>query len=243
MSKNIEFNSIDGYMTEVQRFIPYSEDKIQEALKELQIDVEAAMGEGKSPSAEFGSPRDVALNLTESHPDWYAKRASWWTRLAAFLIDLFIETVLLVIYLGGGFFLIIAFVMPYDELVQEFNRWGSETFNMIELLTPTNILLIAIISFLTITTMLIILGYNIALEYYLGATIGKKLFNLLVVDQVGVRITWKQAIIRNFSKILISEELLPFDVVLGMILQKMNPEKTKNQRGLDILAETIVIKQ
>ena len=243
MSKNIELDTIAGFIDEVRRFIPYSEDKIQNALKELQIDVEAAMGEGKTPSVEFGAPRDVALNITESHPEWYSKRAGWWTRFSAFLIDLFVETLVLVIYLGSGFLVTIAFVMPYDELVQEFNKWGSETFDLMELFTPTNALLIGIISFLTITTMLIILGYNVVLEYYFGATIGKKLLNLLVIDQTGVRITWKQAIIRNFSKILISEELLPFDVVLGMILQKVNPEKTQNQRGLDILAETIVVKQ
>lgn len=86
------------------------------------------------------------------------------------------------------------------------------------------------------------MGYNAVLEYHFGATIGKRLLSLVVVDQSGVRISWKQALIRNLYKFLVSEELLPFDVMLGMILEKMDPEKTKNQRGLDILAETTVIK-
>ena len=103
MSKNIELDTIEGYMDEVRRFIPYSEEKIQEALKELQIDVEAAMGEGKTPTAEFGPPRDVALNITESHPEWYNNRAGWWFRLGAYLLDFFIEFTVLFIYLGAGF--------------------------------------------------------------------------------------------------------------------------------------------
>ncbi|MFX1514739.1 MAG: hypothetical protein ACFFC6_00375, partial [Promethearchaeota archaeon] len=51
-------------------------------------------------------------------------------------------------------------------------------------------------------------------------------------------ITWTQAVIRNLSKIF---ALLLLDVVLGMILKKQNPEKTQKQRGMDILAETIVV--
>ncbi len=245
MSENSKLKTIDGYIDEVRRFIPYSKEKTQEAIKELRIDIEAALvdADRKSPSIEFGSPREVALNIMESHPEWYSKRAGWWIRLGAFLFDLFIETILLVIYLGAGFLLIITFVIPYDELVQEFEKWGQESFNHLELFTPEKLLLIILISFFSITTVMLLLGYNIVLEYYLGATFGKKLLKLLVVDQTGIRITWKQAIIRNLSKLLISEEILPFDVVLGMILEKLDPKKTQKQRGLDILAETIVVKQ
>ncbi|MFX0086110.1 MAG: RDD family protein, partial [Candidatus Hodarchaeota archaeon] len=125
--------------------------------------------------------------------------------------------------------------------MQEFSNWekGTSTLNYF---SAQGLLLLLFISFLTITTVIILIGYNAVLEYYFGATIGKKILKLGVVDQTGVAINWKQAIIRNLSKILISEEILPFDIVLGMILGKLNPEKTRNQRGLDILAETIVIK-
>ncbi|MFW9904324.1 MAG: RDD family protein [Candidatus Thorarchaeota archaeon] len=244
MSKNIELDTIDGYMDEVRHFIPYSEDKIQEALKELQIDVEAAMEEGKTPSAEFGPPRDVALNITESHSEWYSKRAGWWIRLSAFLLDLLIEFIVLVIYLGAGFLAIITFIMPYDDLLQEFQSWEQESFNFFELFTQLDsLLLIILMSSFFITTVIFLIGYSTVLEYTFGATFGKKLLKILVVDQTGIRITWKQAIIRNLSKFLISEQILPFDVVLGMILEKLDPEKTQKQRGLDILAETIVVKQ
>ncbi|UCE13012.1 MAG: RDD family protein [Candidatus Heimdallarchaeota archaeon] len=245
MNENIKLNTIDGYIDEVRRYIPYTKEKTQEAINEFQIDVEAAMAdtESKPPSTVFGSPRDVALNIIESHPEWYSKRAGWWLRLGAYLLDFFIEMIFLLIYLSAGFLLLITFNMPLDELMQEFDERGQESFQLIDLFTPEKLLLIIFITFLTITTVMIFLGYNAVLEYYFGATPGKRLLNLLVVDQTGIRISWKQAIIRNVSKILISEELLPFDVVLGMILEKFDPEKTQKQRGLDILAETIVIKQ
>jgi len=51
----------------------------------------------------------------------------------------------------------------------------------------------------------------------------------------------RQAIIRNLSKIVLGEFLI-LDTVLGMILERQTPERTHYQRGLDILAETIVIK-
>lgn len=245
MSENIKLNSIDGYIDEVRRLLPYHEEKIQDTLKELRIDIEAAVvdADRKPPSAVFGSPRDVALNIMASHPEWYSKRAGWWIRLVAYVLDLFIEMSLLFIYLGTGFIAIITFIMPLDELMQEFQSWEQESFNFFELFTPQSLLLIILISFFFITTVILLVGYSTVLEYYFGATPGKKLLNLLVIDQTGIRITWKQAIIRNLSKILISEEILPFDVVLGMILEKLDPEKTQKQRGLDILAETIVIKQ
>lgn len=239
MGKINELNQIDLYIKEVSRLLPYPKSKKKEALDELRIDVQAAMkdSEGETPSMVFGTPFDVAKNVSQGH-DWHNKRARWRTRLFAWMIDLIIEGSLIIIFLGVGFLILIMTVIPYDDLIQEFSNWGSGTFTF-----SARVLLMTIfITFLTIVTVIILIGYNAVLEYYFGATVGKKLLNLAVVDQTGIRITWKQAIIRNFSKILISEELLPFDVILGMILEHLDPEKTRNQRGLDILAETIVIK-
>ena len=241
MGKNEELNQIDMYINEVSRFLPYPKSTKQEALEELRIDVQSAMkgSEGESPSTLFGTPRNVAKNVSQSH-DWYNERARWLTRLFAWIIDLFIEVCLVLSILGVGFLFILV-IIPYDELIQEFSNWESGT-STLNFLSLQGLLFIVIITVLTVATVAAIIGYNATLEYYFGKTIGKKLFRLVVVDQTGIRITWKQAIIRNFSKILVSEEFLPFDVILGMILERMDPEKTRNQRGLDILAETIVIK-
>ncbi|MFX0181759.1 MAG: RDD family protein [Candidatus Hodarchaeota archaeon] len=239
MGKTKELNQIDLYIKEVSRLLPYPKSKKKEALDELRIDVQAAMkdSEGESPYTVFGSPLDVAKNVSQGH-DWHSKRARWLTRLFAWIIDLIIEGSLIILSLGIGFLIIIITVMPYDDLLQEFSNWESGTITF----SAQVLLLIVFITFLFIVALIIIIGYNAVLEYYFGATVGKKLFNLAVVDHTGIKITWKQAIIRNLSKILLSEELLPFDVVLGMILERLDPEKTRNQRGLDILAETIVIK-
>ncbi|MHA2247239.1 MAG: hypothetical protein ACXADY_20000 [Candidatus Hodarchaeales archaeon] len=41
---------------------------------------------------------------------------------------------------------------------------------------------------------------------------------------------------------IVEVDLLLFDVIVGLILEKQNPEKTQKQKGMDILAETIVVK-
>ncbi|MFX0124600.1 MAG: RDD family protein [Candidatus Hodarchaeota archaeon] len=239
MGKIEDFNQIDIYIDEVNHFLPYPKAKKIEALEELRTDVQAALkdSEGESPHKVFGDPREVAKNVSQSH-DWFSERARWRTRLLAWILDLIIETGLIICLLGVGFLILITTIIPFDELVLEFSRWENG------IITPNAqiFLMIVFITLLLIIAFIVWLGYNAALEYYFGATIGKKLLNLLVVDQTGVKINWKQAIIRNFSKLYVSEELLPLDVILGMILERMDPEKTRYQRGLDILAETIVIK-
>ena len=64
-----------------------------------------------------------------------------------------------------------------------------------------------------------------------------------MIDQTGIRITWKQSIIRNLTKIPLADEFLLFDVILGMVLdKKQEPEKPTKQRAMDILAETVVVR-
>ncbi|MFW9993304.1 MAG: RDD family protein [Candidatus Odinarchaeota archaeon] len=239
MDKNKGLSQIDSYIEEISRLLPYPELKKKEALDELRLDVQAAMRDsgGESPPLVFGNPVEVAKNVSQSH-DWHSERAGWPVRFFAWLIDLFFEIILVITYLGAGFLLMLVFI-PFDELIQEFSKWESGAFEF----TVREILLNVFSAFLIFTAITIFFGYNFVMEYYFSATIGKKFFGLMVVDQTGVKMTWKQVFIRNLSKVLVSEELLPFDVVLGMILEKQDPEKTRKQRGLDILAETIVIKQ
>jgi uncharacterized RDD family membrane protein YckC len=233
-------NQIELYIKEVSSLLPYPQSKKKMVLDELRIDVQAAMKDsgGELPSLVFDDPREVAKNICQAQ-NWHRNRASWSRRFFAWLIDIFIEISGLIIYLGIGFLFLILFIYPFDDLMQEFSNWESGIVD----LSIQGIILIVFITILTITTVILFVGYNAVLEYYFSATIGKKLLKITVVDQTGVRITGKQAIIRNFSKLFISEEILPLDVILGMILERLDPEKTRNQRGLDILAETIVIKQ
>jgi uncharacterized RDD family membrane protein YckC len=240
MVKNFEFspNQIDLYIKEVSRHLPYPESKKKDAMDELRLDVQSAMEDSAGdPIKVFGDPREVARNVSQGH-DWHENRARWLTRFGAFLIDFFFEVCAIILLLVVGFAVMINTIISWNDLWELFAEWetGIFTFN-----TQTFLILVCI-TILTIISAIILLGYNVVFEYYYGATIGKQILDLAVVDQSGIKITWKQAIIRNLSKIAISEEFLPIDVVLGMILQRLEPEKTTNQRGLDILAETIVIK-
>lgn len=240
MVKNaiLNANQIDLYIKEVSRHLPYPDSKKEEALDELRHDIQSAIEDSQDDiSTVFGNPRDVARNVSQGH-DWHKNRARWRTRLLAYFIDLFIEGFLILITMIIGFTFTIMTVMPFEDLMQVFTTWEKGEF----VFSSQIFLLLIIITIMTIIAVIIFIGYNAVLEYYYGATIGKKLLNLGVVDQTGIKITWKQAIIRNLSKITISEEFLPIDVLLGMILHRFDPEKTTNQRGLDILAETIVIK-
>lgn len=240
---NIKINQINQYLNKVSSFLPYPKSMKEDALDELRIDVQAAIEDsnGGSPSTLFGKPRDVAINISQAQ-NWHNERATWRVRFIAWVIDLIIITSVMVIYLGSTFLLFISFLMPYDQLVQELSEWESSAY-LSAIFSPEGLLILTIMIFLSITSLIFFLGYHIFLERKFGATLGKKCFKLVVVDLSGLRITWKQATIRNLSKIIVSDQFLPFDLILGLILEKMSPEKIKKQRGLDILAETIVIKQ
>ncbi|MFX0208799.1 MAG: RDD family protein [Candidatus Hodarchaeota archaeon] len=244
MEKSRRQEQIDSYIREIDQLLPYPEALKSEALSELLIDVESAMEDTDidSPAIVFGNPLEVAKNLSQAQ-NWHQERATWLIRLGAWLIDTFIQMIIILICLGIGFLLFILAVMPYEELKDEFSRWDDPNYDGSSILNTQGILLVLWMLILFITTLTILYGYYIILEHEYGVTIGKKICRIAVVDQSGIKISWKQAIIRNLSKILIIEELLPFDVILGMVLEKVDPEKTRKQRGSDILAETIVIKQ
>lgn len=83
-------------------------------------------------------------------------------------------------------------------------------------------------------------AYFIVLEKSFSATIGKKLLGLQAIDRSGIKITWKQSIVRNFTKLPGIAEFLVFDIILGMLM--MDKGQGEYQKATDILAETIVVK-
>jgi uncharacterized RDD family membrane protein YckC len=243
MNKNTT-RSIDEYIDEIAKLLPYPTSLMTKLLAGLRIDVETAMegSQDKYPSTVFGIPRDVAKNLSRGY-DWGTKRAGWWSRIFAYLIDFTILGVFLIVYFFAGIIFILTLFVPIDEIPDLFQGfWGFDEPKPIQLdlsLGETIIFLTLLFS-LVGSAIIVFSGYIIALERYFSATIGKKLLKLSVVDVSGIKITWYQAIVRNLSKIL--GGFLPVDLVLGMILERHSPDKTRKQRGLDILAETIVIK-
>ena len=82
--------------------------------------------------------------------------------------------------------------------------------------------------------------YFIVSEQSASTTLGKRLLNLKVVDESGIKITWTQSFIRNVTKVPFLTTFLGFDVLFGIISEKTRGRK---QRSLDFVAGTIVIKQ
>ena len=240
MERNEDQSLIEEYTRKVSRLLPYPKTQKKEALEVLRSDVLSAMkdSEDNIPSSAFGDPTDVAKNIIAGE-EWHNQRAGWGIRFAAWSIDLFLKLSIAFLILGVGFILMIL-IMPFDELVQEFAKWETGTFEAIWS-TPKG-QITTILSLVIITTATIVFcGYNIILEHFFSATIGKWFLKLRVVDKSGIKMVGRQSIIRNLSKIVLGEFLI-LDVVLGMILEKQTPDRTQNQRGLDILAETVVIK-
>ena len=102
-------------------------------------------------------------------------------------------------------------------------------------------LILAIVLLLyTFGAALIYSAYFVILEKVYSATIGKKLLGLRAVDRSGIRLTWKQVILRNFTKFPGIAEFLVFDVILGML--KTESGQGEYQRATEILAEAIVIR-
>ncbi len=240
MTELNEKQEINNYIDEISRLLPYPKSLKEEVLDDLKIDVQSALDDStdESPTKVFGPPLEVANNVIQGQ-EWYKNRAGWKVRFFAWGIDLFLKLGLGFLILAIGFIIMILFV-PLDELIQEFGKWETNSFEYI--LSTSKGQLVTILSFLVIVPgTIVFLLYNIVLEYYFSATVGKKLFGLVVVDHSGLKMQGRQVIIRNLSKIVLGEFLI-LDTVLGMILERQTPERTHYQRGLDILAETIVIK-
>lgn len=68
-----------------------------------------------------------------------------------------------------------------------------------------------------------------------GATPGKRMFKLRVVQPTGLPITWSQAIIRNFLRVV---DFLPFAYGFGLVACATN---SRFQRLGDMAADTLVV--
>jgi len=84
-----------------------------------------------------------------------------------------------------------------------------------------------------IPTSVMFLAYWIILEYKTGQTIGKKMFNLKIVNNLGKRPSLIGVIISSFGKSFI----LPIDIILGWIITN-----EKRQRICNKLGNTLIIK-
>ena len=84
-----------------------------------------------------------------------------------------------------------------------------------------------------VPTSVMFLAYWIILEYKTGQTIGKKMFNLKIVNNLGERPSLIGVIISSFGKSFI----LPIDIILGWMITN-----EKRQRVFNKIGNTLIIK-
>ncbi|MHA2306966.1 MAG: RDD family protein [Candidatus Hodarchaeales archaeon] len=219
MAKQHILDPIDGYIKEVSALLPYPDNKKAPVLEELRRDVQDAMGEEKRPpSVVFGSPLEVAKNLSVAQ-DWGTKPAGWGIRTIALFIDF---TALMVVIVFFGFI---------NLILSDFQ---VEDIKLYEMHFPFEFM------FVGIPIIGFILGYFIFFEKSYSSTLGKKLLGLTVVDESGIKITWIQSFIRNFTKVPFLTSFLPFDFLLGVLSEKT---KGRKLRVLDFVAGTKVVQK
>lgn len=228
------------YIKKIDYWLPQPKEKVKRLLENLKEEIlEAIQDTGDpDPVVAYGDPYQIAKGLSLSQ-DWGFEPATWKNRFLAFIVDILIIVSACFAYLLFG-------------LVVFFGINIQQALNINEISEALNLLRgdLEIAPFLVSGFFLLFYGsgaillysaYFVVLEKSYSVTIGKKLLGLLVVDISGVRMTWKQSIVRNFTKLPGIIEFLPFDIILGML--KMDKGHGESQKGTDFLAETIVIRR
>lgn len=217
MSKRHKLTPIDGYIEEISALLPYTQKRKTPILAELKKDVQDAMGpEKRPPSVVFGSPVDVARNISIAQ-NWGTKTAGWGVRSLAFIIDFIVLSVVVLLF---NLMWLILLNPEFDEIALHNTRYYLGFL------------------FLGIPIIGLILGYFMVFEAIYSTTLGKRLLGLFVVDESGIKINWMQTFIRNVTKVPFLTSFLLFDILFGIISEKT---KGRKQRVLDFVAGTKVV--
>lgn len=232
-------NLTESYIQEIDNWLPYPKKKKSDLLENLRVEITEAIQDSGNPDPEiaYGDSYQIAKGLSLSQ-DWGTKPSGWFDRILAFMIDATLIVGFCLIYLISGLVFILRINLKQALTISEL----SEAFELLQSDLELGLfLLLAIVLLLyALGAAVIYSAYFIILEKLFSTTIGKKVLGLQAVDQSGVKLTWKQSIVRNFTKLPGIAEFLVFDIILGMLM--MERGQGKNQKATDILAETIVVK-
>jgi len=168
----------------------------------------------RSAIGEEGTPKEIAATYMRSYAGGL-KRAGFWWRAAAYIIDGIILAVI-ILFLASPFFLI--------------NMW-ADTVNQTPWLTGLVVLSNLAIGIITLG---IIFCYTVVFEGRWGQTPGKYLLGLKVIKVDGTPIGFKEALLRNIPKYI--SNFIIIDALIMVIF--FGKEK---QRGFDKVADTIVV--
>jgi uncharacterized RDD family membrane protein YckC len=180
----------------------------------------------RAAKANVSSPRETADSFMQSYATTL-KRAGFWSRLAAFVIDCAVICTLLVAIVSPLLVILTLSGMPLEDSPANDAWFESQR--------PLYVVGILIVGTVTaLSALLVILGYYVFLEGHFGCTAGKKIMGLWVLRTDGTKIGYKEAILRNLSKYI--NNLIVIDTLIMLIF--FYKEK---QRGLDRMADTIVV--
>jgi uncharacterized RDD family membrane protein YckC len=180
----------------------------------------------RAANANVSSPRETADSFMKSYATTL-KRAGFWSRLAAFVIDCAVICTLLVAIVSPLLVILTLSGMPLEDSPANDAWFESQR--------PLYVVGILIVGTVTaLSALLVILGYYVFLEGHFGCTAGKKIMGLWVLRTDGTKIGYKEAILRNLSKYI--NNLIVIDTLIMLIF--FYKEK---QRGLDRMADTIVV--
>ena len=231
---------LESYIQKINYWLPHQAKKKDPLLENIKVEVNEAIQDTGNPDPviAYGDPYQIAKGLSLSQ-DWGMVPAGWGIRMLAFIIDAILISSICLIYLIVGFILIYRIDLTQVLMIEEL----SEVFDLLRSDLDLGTFLILAVGLLlyVLGATLIYSMYFIGLEKVYATTIGKKLLGLLVVDNSGIRLTWKQSVIRNFTKLPGIIEFLPFDIILGML--KMEKGQGDYQRATEILAEARVVRR
>jgi uncharacterized RDD family membrane protein YckC len=181
--------------------------------------------DAQAAKASISSPRETAECFMKSYASTL-KRAGFWSRLAAFIIDSAILCAMVFSLMMTFLAFMLLTGMPTEDAANE--AWFYA-------LSPgMKLLFLATVVTVLPALLIIILGYYFVIEGHFGRTPGKYVLGLRVLKTDGTRIGYKEAILRNLSKY--NNVLIVIDVLIMLIF--FNREK---QRGCDRIADTIVV--
>jgi uncharacterized RDD family membrane protein YckC len=209
-------NTIDIYIQQVMGYIHAPLSERQRFEKDLRSHLEEAQVAGESlPSVidQMGSPQEIAA---EFMAQVHLEHAGFGRRLAAFIVDF------VIIILIAGVLAILAIAL--SNLMPQNPTGVGYAISALIILGVFGCGLGAIGT---------ILAYFPVLEGRFGQTPGKSLLKLRVLTEIGLPIGYKQALLRRLSFYF---EMLPVDALFI-------PFTEKRQRGFDIIARTIVIRE
>ncbi len=210
-------NVSDQYVDKVMSLIHAPEAERARIEADLKAHLQEGLAEGENMTSlveRMGDPREVAAEFMAEIPLVYA---GFWPRAAAFLIDM----VLIVVIGGlfGGVFVLLTNLAQGDE----FTTWGA--------IWSGGLLLLGVV--IGNAAIAMIIAYFPLCEARFGQTLGKRLLHLRVCAENGLPVGAWQALLRRLSFYF---QIFPIDVLFIFF----NPKK---QRGFDILARTMVVRE